>query len=98
MTRFDCHSDASDAELVIDINTEIYPMSHDKRFTLVLASTLSLTNAPSTGVYDQSRIPSLLDDYEYAMHGKVFKISEANGRLYVHSSIPTLLIPCFSCI
>ena len=82
VSRFDCHSDASDAELVIDINTEIYPMTLDKRFTLVLASTLSLSNAPSTGVYDQSKAPSLLDDYQYAMHGKVFKITETNGRLY----------------
>jgi DNA-directed RNA polymerase I, II, and III subunit RPABC3 len=92
VTRFECHSDASDAELVIDINTEIYPMGHDKRFTLVLASTLSTTNAPSTGVYDQSRAPSLLDDYQYAMHGKVFKITEAGGRLTIYVSYGGLLM------
>ena len=96
VTRFDCHSDASDAELVIDINTEIYPMGHDKRFTLVLASTLSLSNAPSTGVYDQSRAPSLLDDYQYAMHGKVFKITEAGGRLYGSFSLFGIPISVFT--
>lgn len=58
-------------------------MGDGTRFTLVLASTLSLSNAPSTGTYDQSKEPSLMDSYEYVMHGKVFKITEANGRLYV---------------
>ena len=76
--------------MILDVNTEIYPMRDGDRFTLVLASTLALNNAPSTGTYDQSRAPSLMDDFEYVMHGKVFKITEANGRLYVQFSIPQI--------
>lgn len=90
VSRFDCHSDAPEAEMILDVNTEIYPMRDGDRFTLVLASTLALNNAPSTGTYDQSRAPSLMDDFEYVMHGKVFKITEANGRLYVQFSIPQI--------
>lgn len=49
---------------------------------MVLASTISLDDSPSIEIYDQSKSSTLLDQYEYAMHGKIFKIIEKDSRMY----------------
>ena len=37
--------------MLIDINTDIYPIKANERFTLVLANTLYRDNRPDPGVY-----------------------------------------------
>ena len=83
--------------LDLDVNTDLWPLETNDRFTFALASTLSLDGSPdagaaarprgapracrahtslprpSAGTYDQSNQPSLLDQYEYAMYGKIYK-------------------------
>ena len=60
-------------DLDLDINSDIYTLEINDKFTATLASTLALDGSPATGTYDQSGAPSLLDQYEYAMCGKLFK-------------------------
>ena len=60
-------------DLDLDINSDIYTLEINDKFTAALASTLALDGSPDTGTYDQSGAPSLLDQYEYAMCGKLFK-------------------------
>ena len=38
-------------EMLIDINTDIYPLKGNDKFTLALASTLYRDNRPDPGVY-----------------------------------------------
>ena len=81
--------------MLIDINTDIYPIKANERFTLVLANTLYRDNRPDPGVYkDYSKEvypifvysffqKTLMDDYEYCMYGKVFKYQyKDNGKMY----------------
>mmetsp|Transcript_14260 Transcript_14260/g.36486 ORF Transcript_14260/g.36486 Transcript_14260/m.36486 type:complete len:148 (-) Transcript_14260:100-543(-) len=75
VSRLHCTSDHLEMDLVIDINTEIFPISINDKFKLVLASSLNLDGTPDEGIFDQSKKKTLLDQYEYAMHGKVFKFS-----------------------
>ena len=63
-------------ELVLDVNTELYPIDVNTKFSFALASTLNLDGSPDEGVYEQNTKPTLMDKYEYVMHGKVFKQSE----------------------
>ena len=62
-----------DMGLDLDINSDLFPLDINDRFTLTVASSLALDGAQDTGSYDQSGNPSLLDQYEYAMHGKLYK-------------------------
>ena len=41
--------------------------------TFALASTLALDGSQDAGTFDQSGGPSLLDQYDYAMYGKLYK-------------------------
>ncbi|CAM6097305.1 unnamed protein product [Calypogeia fissa] len=74
--RIVARSEQFDMELMLDVNTDIYPMHMDEKFMLAIATTLSLDGTPDDGFFDQSGRKSLADKYEYVMHGKLYKYSE----------------------
>ena len=47
--------------------------------TLALASTLALDGSRDSGTFDQSNAPSLLDQYDYGMYGKLYKWKQVRG-------------------
>ena len=51
MTRFAATSVTYGMDMLIDINTDIYPLKGTDRFSLVLASKLYKDNRPDPGVY-----------------------------------------------
>eukprot|EP00823_Brevimastigomonas_motovehiculus_P006309 TRINITY_DN51_c0_g1_i1.p1 TRINITY_DN51_c0_g1~~TRINITY_DN51_c0_g1_i1.p1 ORF type:complete len:160 (-),score=21.64 TRINITY_DN51_c0_g1_i1:494-973(-) len=74
VSRVVAHSENYDMDLILDINSEIYRLNQGQKFTLVLAKTLNLDGSADSKVYNQDSTPSLADNYEYVMYGKVFKI------------------------
>ncbi|KAJ1560697.1 hypothetical protein HK405_006230 [Cladochytrium tenue] len=87
VSRIKATSESADMELILDINSEIYPMRVQDKFTLTLALSLSLDAATSGaadatgGVRRESwrevaQQRSLADDYDYVMFGKVYKYDE----------------------
>mmetsp|Transcript_18841 Transcript_18841/g.24254 ORF Transcript_18841/g.24254 Transcript_18841/m.24254 type:complete len:153 (-) Transcript_18841:420-878(-) len=91
-TTFEC-------DLLLDIHCEIYHLQETDRFTLVLASTLHLDGSPadhfsyvpahcSTG-----QEPTLADNYEYVMHGRVFDMDyQKDGNVVIAFSYGGLLM------
>ena len=77
VSRLVCTSESYEMDLILDVNTQLYPVNAGERFTFALASTLDEDGVPDDGVYDQ-RIGkrSLADKYEYVMHGHVFRCEE----------------------
>lgn len=78
VSRYRCRSQF-DAEVTIDVNVDVYPLSVGQRFTLALAPTLSLDGTPEDDSFDQSGKESLADGYEYVMYGKCYKKTEENA-------------------
>lgn len=77
-------------DLILDVNTQLYPVELGDKFRLVLASTLRQDGYPDDGEWDpRDTGPSLADQFEYVMHGKIYRIegdeggSEATSRLWV---------------
>mmetsp|Transcript_2028 Transcript_2028/g.3617 ORF Transcript_2028/g.3617 Transcript_2028/m.3617 type:complete len:110 (+) Transcript_2028:367-696(+) len=80
-------------DLVIDIQCEIFPMKLKERFNFALASTLDMEGKPDDGTYNQSGEPTLLDKFDYGMHGKVFKYEyEGEHRIAIYASYGGLLM------
>ncbi|CBK22902.2 uncharacterized protein [Blastocystis hominis] len=94
VTRFAATSVTYGMDMLIDINTDIYPLKGTDRFSLVLASKLYKDNRPDPGVYmDYSKEHTLLDDYDYCMHGKVFKYQyKDDGKVLIYVSYGGLLM------
>lgn len=82
--------------MLLDINTDLYPVQVGETLTVALANTL---NAEGEGSGTRSWRPSkpgetsLADEYQYVMHGTVYKFSEAGGdKLSLHASFGGLLL------
>ena len=78
-------------EVVLDLHTELYPLGLDDRFTLALAPSLFPPGTADEyeGQYDQSGRESLADDFEYVMHGKVYRVDDSHDKA---SNTPQLSI------
>ncbi|WVZ95792.1 hypothetical protein U9M48_041512 [Paspalum notatum var. saurae] len=92
VTRIEAHSDQTYMQL--DVATEVYPMRVNEKFNMVLVSTLNLDGTPDTGYYTQAGRKTLADQYDYVMHGKLYKISEdtskdsSSAKVYAFSAMP----------
>ncbi|KAJ1260646.1 hypothetical protein BS78_10G249000 [Paspalum vaginatum] len=78
VTRIEAHSDQMYMQL--DVATEVYPMRANEKFNVVLVSTLNLDGTPDTGYYTHAGRKTLADQYDYVMHGKLYKISEETSK------------------
>lgn len=83
VSRYRCKSDLFEMDLTIDIHVEVYPLDVGQKFRMALASTLNPDGKPDEGNFDQTLQweghpgrPSLMDDYEYVMYGKLFKFGD----------------------
>lgn len=86
VSRLIGRSENYEMDLTLDFNSEIYPMTVGEKFSLVLASSLSLEASASAGGVEKKeswreRAPGerdLSDEYEYVMFGKVYRYEDSN--------------------
>ena len=71
--------------MTIDINTEIYRLEEGKKIKVVIASTLNVDGTPCDDVFDATVLdgtrPTLMDDFEYVVYGRVFKYNRPKVRM-----------------
>ncbi|XP_018025813.1 DNA-directed RNA polymerases I, II, and III subunit RPABC3 [Hyalella azteca] len=98
VSRLHCESESFKMDLILDINTWLYPMDFGDKFRLILAQTLREDGYPTDGPnYNPLESgPSRADPFEYVMYGKVYRIEgdegEATGRLAAYVSYGGLLM------
>ena len=66
---------------MLDINTDIWPISIGDELTMTLASSLNLDGSKDTGRgwRDANKgEATLADDYDYVCHGKIYRFEEGN--------------------
>ncbi len=76
VSRLHCESESFKMDLVLDVNTWMYPTELGDKFRLVLALTLREDGYPDTGEYNSVELdqPSRADSFEYIMYGKIYRI------------------------
>lgn len=80
VARISAISADSQTFMTLDINIELYPMALGDRFSLLLASTLSLDGNKddlSKGWRDVGNESTLADMWDYVCHGKIYKFEDA---------------------
>jgi DNA-directed RNA polymerase I, II, and III subunit RPABC3 len=73
-------------ELILDVNTQLYPMDIGERFTCAIARTLDERGTADDGLYNPLRKESLADKFEYVVYGKVYRCeddSKASSKMFV---------------
>lgn len=86
VSRIKATGENLDMEMLLDVSIEVYPLKVGERLNLALAKTLSLDGTPSDeGSYRPDLVgPSLADNYEYVMYGRLFKFESTSNanRMY----------------
>ncbi|XP_003386300.1 PREDICTED: DNA-directed RNA polymerases I, II, and III subunit RPABC3-like [Amphimedon queenslandica] len=98
VSRLFCESESFKMDLILDVNTQLYPVSLGDKFRLLLTTTLREDGLPDDGDFlTTDGAPSLADAFEYVMYGKIYRI-EGNegagdsGRLSAYVSYGGLLM------
>ena len=67
-------------EIELDVNTDIYPMAVNEYYRLVLASSVNADGSDNFDIIQYENqgssaggMGALIDQYDYVMHGKIFK-------------------------
>ncbi|KAI8818666.1 RNA polymerase [Fimicolochytrium jonesii] len=101
VSRITALNEPGDVEITLDVNTEIYPLAVNDKFSLALAATLALDGSGGDAIdreawRERPGVRTLADDYDYVMHGKCYKYDD-NGpsKVSVYVSFGGLLL-CIS--
>eukprot|EP00758_Cryptobia_borreli_P005798 Tbor_TRINITY_DN4987_c8_g9::TRINITY_DN4987_c8_g9_i1::g.9826::m.9826/K03016/RPB8, POLR2H; DNA-directed RNA polymerases I, II, and III subunit RPABC3 len=96
VSRAVCISNDKDRSICLttDFNREEYPMEVGDKIDICIASTLNRDGAKGNDFYDHSLYhrDSLLSDYDYAMHGKVYECVAEGKTSKVLASFGGLLM------
>ncbi|KYQ51531.1 DNA-directed RNA polymerases I, II, and III subunit RPABC3 [Trachymyrmex zeteki] len=84
VSRLHCESESFKMDLILDINSWLYPMELGDKFRLVLSTTLREDGYPDGNEWNpmEQEGGSRADSFEYVMSGKVYRIEgdEANNE------------------
>ena len=75
VSRLHCESESYKMDMILDVNTQIYPVDLNDKFSVVLTTTLKVDESPDDGEYNPHDTgPSKADQFEYVMYGKTYRI------------------------
>eukprot|EP00039_Didymoeca_costata_P019832 m.339106 g.339106 ORF g.339106 m.339106 type:complete len:179 (+) comp18668_c0_seq1:122-658(+) len=97
VSRVECTSENYELELLLDVNTQIFPLNPHDRFTLVMTTTLDLAGGMCDGSYDPLPMlqgkKTLADKFDYVMHGRVYNVvEETTDKMGIFVSFGGLLM------
>ncbi|KAI8469993.1 MAG: RNA polymerase [Monoraphidium minutum] len=101
VSRYVLKSDLYEFEVTLDINIDIFPLQVGEKVNLCLSHTIHKDGTAETGKYDKTfptftKKETLLDSYDYVMHGKVFKYGDSTSggqtKLEIYFSFGGLLM------
>lgn len=82
VSRLSAYSEDRGTFLMLDVNTELFPLNETDRVKIALALTLNLDGSKDdtkgwreVGMGEQT----LANDYDYVCHGKIYRFEEGHG-------------------
>jgi DNA-directed RNA polymerase I, II, and III subunit RPABC3 len=85
VSRIEAKSEVNKFDIELDVNTDIYPMEVDSYYALALATSLNQDGSEDfdvlTYINQGEGVSSLLDQYQYVVHGKIFKYNIAGQKV-----------------
>ncbi|KAK1385142.1 DNA-directed RNA polymerases I, II, and III subunit RPABC3 [Heracleum sosnowskyi] len=76
VSRIEARSEKLNMQLLLDVNSELCPVRVGDNFRMVLADTLNEDGSAVTSLLPKGKEKSLVDKFEYVMHGLLYKISD----------------------
>ncbi|KAJ0948511.1 putative RNA polymerase, Rpb8, nucleic acid-binding protein [Helianthus annuus] len=79
VSRVQAKGEESGMHIVLDVNSQLYPMHAGEKFRMVLSQTLNEDGSAAVAGSEGSK-KSLADRFEYVMHGLLYKISDDKNQ------------------
>eukprot|EP00794_Sanderia_malayensis_P010983 gene10983-12146_t len=99
VSRLHCESESYKMDMILDVNTQVYPVDLNDKFSVVITTTLKADETPDDGDYNPIDTgPSKADQFEYVMYGKTYRIdaedpnTDYSNRLSAYVSFGGLLM------
>ncbi|KAJ0092915.1 hypothetical protein Patl1_26621 [Pistacia atlantica] len=96
VSRIEADSESLEMYMLLDINTEIYPVKENEKFVVLLTPTINKDGSTVSEYYSQSGRETIADKFEYIMYGKIYRILEegsgANIKAEIYVSFSGLLM------
>jgi DNA-directed RNA polymerase I, II, and III subunit RPABC3 len=96
VSRVEGITEDSNCKIILDVNTDVYPMSKENYYTILITKSLNADGTPSQNTFSidmYSKKNSLMDKYDYVTFGKIFRYSEeSNGKVSIYASFGGLLL------
>ena len=98
VSRIEAKSEINKFEIELDINTDLYPVEKEGYYAMCLASSVNADGSPDFDILKYQHegssegLGSLLDQYQYVMHGKVFKYQINGDKISIYLSFGGLLM------
>jgi DNA-directed RNA polymerases I, II, and III subunit RPABC3 len=96
VSRVEGITEDSNCKIVLDVNTDVYPVSKENYYTILITKSLNADGTPSANTFSidmYTKKNSLMDKYDYVTYGKIFKYSEeTNGKVSIYASFGGLLL------
>ena len=73
VSRIVAKSDTYNVDITVDIYSHVFPVKAGETLSVKFVTTINKDGTPDTGKYDPTDRETLLDEYDYAMYGKVFR-------------------------
>ncbi|GAA0175028.1 DNA-directed RNA polymerase [Lithospermum erythrorhizon] len=87
VSRIAAHNQDGDVEILLEVNTELYPIQKEEKLRMLLSHTLYADGSAVTSHFPKEKQRSLADKFEYVMHGLTYKMTldpkESAGALKV---------------
>ena len=81
VSRIHCESESFKMDLILDVNSQIYPVELGEKFRLMITVTLREDGYQTDNEWSVEDTRSVLaDSFEYVMFGKVYRIEGDEGN------------------
>ncbi|KAH0485184.1 MAG: uncharacterized protein KVP18_003993 [Porospora cf. gigantea A] len=79
VARIKGKTSAFEADISLDVNTDLFPVQEKQVITIAIADQIcAIPNKTGIDVLTH-KLPSLLEQYDYVMHGRVFRVENKSG-------------------
>ncbi|KAF8817838.1 Dna-directed Rna polymerase II RPBABC8 [Cardiosporidium cionae] len=80
ISRLRGKSTAFDAEIELDINSDLFPVTNQENLYICLSNDILQQKRSDIQHWDRSTQLPVLDDFDYCMFGKIFKMEEPSSE------------------
>ena len=80
INRLYCKGTSYDVDLIVDVNCELFELQEGERMNFALATSIKTDGSADDGVYNPHPGPTLMDSYDYVMHGRIYNIEQKKAQ------------------